>query len=229
MIYIIGLLARSGHGKTTVARYLVDQLGAELRSIAGPMKRAMQRVFELSDRQVWGSQADKEAVDPRYGFSTRWLLQRLGAEGLRDEFGDDIHLRALLREIRLAQRDRPGGTTGTRHRLIVVDDVRFPNDARYLAVGGPDYRGVVLKLVCTDAPSPDGPASTHASELGIDLVDPQDIAATLVSSRAQGAEHLFEQVRRALRQEDVARLLHPVLGHPADAQAAADAQIQTDN
>jgi hypothetical protein len=226
MIYIVGLLAKSAHGKTTVARYLVDHFGAELRSIAGPMKRAMQKVFDLSEAQVWGSQASKEAVDPRYGFSPRWLLQRLGAEGLRDEFGDDIHLRALLREIRLAQRDRIGGP---RHRLIVVDDVRFPNDARYLAVGGPDYRGVVLKVVCTDAPLPTGAAATHASELAIDFVDPQDIAATIVSSRAQGVEHLFEQVRRALQQEDVARLLRPVLGGASEDDSAAETSLLTDN
>lgn len=225
MIYIVGLLAKSGHGKTTVARYLADHHGAEIRSIAGPMKRAMQRVFDFSDGQMWGTQADKEAIDPRYGFSPRWLLQRLGAEGLRDEFGDDIHLRALLREVRLAQRERLGVA---RHRLIVVDDVRFPNDARFLAVGGPDYRGVVLKLVCTDAPLPSGAAGNHASELGIDSVDPQDIAATIVSSRAQGTVHLFEQVRRALEQGEVARLLRPVLGGGAT-DTEDGAQILTDN
>lgn len=213
MIYIIGLLARSGHGKTTVAQHLAQRYGAEVRSIAGPMKRAAQRVFGFSDAQVWGTQAEKEAVDRRYGFSPRWILQRLGAEGLREEFGDDVHLRALVRGLRLEQRERPQREP---HRLVVVDDVRFPNDARFLAVGGPDYRGVVFKLVCLDAPAPAGPAPTHASELSIDLVEPHDLAGTIVSSRAQGTEHLFGEVRRALEQEEVARLLAPALDRRED-------------
>jgi hypothetical protein len=209
MIYIVGLLARSGHGKTTVARHLAQHHGADIRSIAGPMKRAAQKMFDFSDAQIWGTQTEKEAVDGRYGFSPRWILQRMGAEGLRSEFGEDIHLRALVRSIRLEQRERPAEA---KHRFIVVDDVRFPGDARFLSVGGPDYRGVVLKLVCTDAPLPVGSSATHASELGIDLVDPQDIAATIVSSRAQGMEHLWGEVRAALEQEEIARLLGPVLG-----------------
>ena len=96
MIYILGLLAKSGHGKTTVARHLVDAHGAQIRSLAGPMKRAVRSVFGFSDGQLWGSQADKEAIDRRYGFSPRWLLQRLGTEGLRAEFGEDVHVRAVV-------------------------------------------------------------------------------------------------------------------------------------
>jgi len=217
MIYVVGLLAKSGHGKTTVAQHLVSQYGAEIRSIAGPMKRAMQKVFGFSQAQMWGTQAQKEAVDPRYGFSPRWLLQQMGAEGLRDEFGDDIHLRALLRGIRLEQRERPAES---KHRFIIVDDVRFPNDARFLAVGGPDYRGVVLKIVCTDAPLPQGNGAVHASEVGIDFVDPQDIAATIVSSRAQGVDHLLGEVRRALMIPEVGALLHPVVGGLSEDRAA---------
>ena len=78
VIYILGLLARSGHGKTTVAQHLVSTYGAEVRSLAGPMKRALQNVFGFSTAQLWGTQAEKEATDSRYGFSPRWLLQRLG-------------------------------------------------------------------------------------------------------------------------------------------------------
>ena len=194
MIYFLGLLARAGHGKTTVARHLVETAGAEVRSLAGPMKRAVQKVFELSDAQLWGSQAEKEAVDPRYGFSSRWLLQRLGSEGLRDEFGDDIHLQALLRGVRLEAAARPPEAPD---RLYVVDDLRYPNDARFIAEGGPDFRGAVLKLVSLDAPAPVGPA--HASEGSIDAVVAEHVAATVTSSRAFGLPHLMEAVDAALR------------------------------
>ena len=87
------------------------------------MKRAVQKVFEFSDAQVWGTQAEKEAIDPRYGISPRWLLQRLGTEGLRAEFGEDIHLIALINNLRKEEAARP---VGAAPRLYVVDDVRFP-------------------------------------------------------------------------------------------------------
>ena len=192
MIYVLGLLARAGHGKTTVARHLVETHGAEVRSLAGPMKRAVRRVFGFSDEQLWGSQAAKEAVDPRYGFSPRWLLQRLGSEGLRDEFGEDIHLQALLRGLRREEAARPPGEPP----LFVVDDLRYPNDARFIAEGGPGFRGAVLKLLSLDAPSPDGPA--HASEMGIEGVRPADVAGTVTSSRALGLAHLLTAVDTAL-------------------------------
>ncbi|HET6150056.1 MAG TPA: hypothetical protein VFH68_21120 [Polyangia bacterium] len=193
MIYILGLLAKSGHGKTTVARHLVDAHGAQIRSLAAPMKRAVRSVFGFSDRQLWGSQADKEAIDRRYGFSPRWLLQRLGTEGLRAEFGEDVHVRALLHGLRREGAARPPGAAPI---LYVADDVRFPNDARFVAEGGPDHRGAVLKIVVTDVAPPAHGA--HASESAIDLVRPQDIAATVESSRAQGVRHLLDEVDRAL-------------------------------
>jgi hypothetical protein len=193
VIYLLGLLARAGHGKTTVARHLVDTRGAEVRSLAGPLKRAVRTVFGLSDDQLWGDQAAKEAIDPRYGFSARWLLQRLGTEGLRDEFGEDVHLQALLRGLRAEMAARAPDVAA---RLYVVDDVRFPNDARFIAEGGPDFRGAVLKIVSTDAPAVG--SGGHASEQAIDAVRVEDVAATVTSSRALGLGHLLGGVDAAL-------------------------------
>jgi tRNA G26 N,N-dimethylase Trm1 len=193
VIYILGLLAKSGHGKTTVARHLVELHGAHIRSLAGPMKRAVRSVFGFSDGQLWGSQADKEAIDRRYGFSPRWLLQRLGTEGLRAEFGEDVHLRALLHGLRREQAARSAAAAPV---LYVVDDVRFPNDARFVAERSADHRGAVLKIVSTDvAPAVHG---AHASESAVDQVGPEDLAATVVFSRAQGVRHMLGEVDRAL-------------------------------
>jgi len=175
------------------------------------LKRAAQRVFGFTDEQVWGAQ--KEAVDPRYGFSPRWLLQRLGTEGLRAEFGDDIHARALLRGLRQRPPEGPP-------RLVVVDDVRFPNDAHFIAQGGPDFRGAVLKLVCTDAGG--ASAGAHASEDAIDAVSPEDVAFTVTSSRALGLPHLYRAVDDALRGAEFASL-QPALSVGVDGRLAGRA------
>ena len=206
VIYILGILARSGHGKTTAAQHLVATYGAQVRSLASPMKRAVQHVFGFSPAQLWGTQADKEAVDARYGFSPRWLLQRLGTEGLRREFGDDVHVRALAHSLRREDEARP---IGSPPRLYIVDDVRFPNDAHFIAAGGGGHCGAVLKIVATDV-APRG-HSDHASERAIDEVAAADIAATVVSSRAQGIAHLVGEVERALRASAGFQRLHPAL------------------
>jgi len=209
-IFVLGLLAQAGHGKTTVARHLAAAHGARIRSLAGPMKRAMQNVFGLSDAQVWGTQAEKEAVDPRYGFSPRWLLQRMGTEGLRAEFGADVHHRALARALRAetAPHVRPAAPT-----LFVVDDVRFPDDAAFIAelrtMAGPEFRGAVMKVVATDVPR--GESSAHASERAIDDVRPEHVAVTIVSSRAQGPAHLLAAVDEALRVAPGLAPLRPAL------------------
>jgi len=210
VIYILGLLARSGHGKTTVAQHLVSTYGAEVRSLAGPMKRALQNVFGFSTAQLWGTQADKEATDPRYGFSPRWLLQRLGTEGLRHEFGEDVHVRALAHGLAREEAARP---TGARPRLFVVDDVRFANDARFIARGGEGHLGAVLKIVQTDVAPKDH--SGHASERAIDEVAAEDIAAVVVSSRAQGIAHMLGAVDRALRSSPRFDPLRPALRVPS--------------
>ncbi len=208
MIYILGLLARSGHGKTTVAEHLAATYGAEVRSLAGPMKRALQNVFGFSTAQLWGTQADKEATDPRYGFSPRWVLQRLGTEGLRHEFGEDVHVRALALALAREEARRPAGTPP---RLYVVDDVRFANDARFIARGGEGHVhvGAVLKIVQTDVPPKEH--GGHASERAIDEVAAGDVAATVVSSRAQGIAHMLGAVDRALRSTPSFDPLRPAL------------------
>ena len=67
-----------------------------------------------------------------------------------------------------------------------------------------------MKIVATDAPISEHAA--HASEVSIDDVRPEDIAATIVSSRAQGVAHLAREVDRALRVAPGFAALRPSLG-----------------
>lgn len=189
MIHVIALLARAGHGKTTVAKYLQDQYGAKIVSLAGPLKRCAKKVMNFSDEQLFGSQEQKEAIDPRYGFSPRRFLQLLGTEGLRGEFGPDVHVQALLRWIELDD------ANSEEHNVYVIDDARFLNEVRAV-VEQENFHGACLKIVCVDVPAT---AGDHDSEKGIDLVPKELIAATVTSSRSAGVEHLKASVEMALR------------------------------
>ena len=187
MVNIIALLARAGHGKTTAANYLRDTYGAKIVSLAGPLKRCAQNVMGFSNEQLWGTQAQKEAIDPRYGISARRFLQLLGTEGLRKEFGPDVHVRALMHAISISDAESEG------HDVYVVDDVRFENEVAHI-VQGENHRGVCIKLVCTDAPST---AGEHASESEIDRIPEELIATTLIGSRALGVEYLKDKLELA--------------------------------
>lgn len=161
---IIGLLGRAGSGKSMAAKHIVETRGGRIFSLAEPLKAIARDVFDFSHEQLYGTQAQKEATDPRYGFSARWLLQRLGTEGCRRHLGDDVWVRATLRAIeswRVESYDAPtflGGPSmsdaaelavGTGYKglgIAVIDDVRFVNEAKLLTEAG----ARIIKLVCED-------------------------------------------------------------------------------
>jgi hypothetical protein len=189
MIHVLGLLAKAGHGKTTAAKYLQETYGAKIVSLATPLKRCAQKVMAFSDEQLYGTQAQKEALDPRYGMSARTFLQRLGTEGLREEFGPNVHIQALVGLLERLD------SVSEDHDVFVVDDVRFPNEVEAL-VKSDDMHGGVIKIVCQDAPIR---AGSHASESGIDEVPEELLAATIVSSSGEGVYDLHNKLESALR------------------------------
>lgn len=174
---VIGLAARAGHGKSTAATWLQEQYGAKVRSFAYPLKEMARRIYDLAWEQLYGTQAQKDAIDPRYGKSGRQLLQFLGTEVCRDVLGADIWVETLFRQL--------SGKAG----VFVIEDVRFPNEAKAIQARG----GRVIKLVCPDAPPPQDP--NHASEAGVDLIDAD---VTITSTRVQGVEDLRAKLASAL-------------------------------
>lgn len=148
---IIGLLGPAGSGKSTVAAYMAKNYGAELYAFADPLKEIVGKAFDLSDKQLYGSQADKETVDPRYNVSPRWLFQRIGTQGIREVFGPDVWANLTLERINKVKPE-----------LAVIQDVRFRNEALLTTL-----HGRVVKL--NRRPGASKADSTHASESEMDL------------------------------------------------------------
>lgn len=179
---VVGLLGRAGSGKSTAGAYLEKRYGARRYSFAAPLKDITKHVFAFSEAQVRGTQADKEAVDKRYGISPREALIRLG-DGARHILWDAIWLDACLKRIFA---DKP--------KLAVIDDVRYPNEAR--AVAGlirdtpSSYDGYVIKLDYKDRESS---VDVNApSERSVDEVSVEDIFATV--------HHYWTKDQHALKQ-----------------------------
>lgn len=146
---VIALLGVAGAGKSEIASYLCERYGARRYSFAYLLKEIAKRTLDLTEEQVRGTQAEKEAIDPRYNFTPRWFLQRLGTEGVRNVLGADFWIRATLARIAT---DAP--------ELAVIDDCRFGNEARAVRA----CNGHVWRVL----PPPSGAISsadaTHASE-----------------------------------------------------------------
>ena len=222
MIHVLGLLARAGHGKSTVCNYLAETYGVEIVSLARPLKMIAKAVMGFSDEQLWGTQAQKEAIDPRYGMSARIFLQKLGTDGIRTYLGEQTFCEGLALAIRKDHEKRRAACANPddfRPVVYAVEDARFPNEVDFLNNldqrdrrngSEPAMTGYTIKLVCEDAP-PSGNDS-HASEAGVDKVQPYQLAATVVSRRKPreedengnpigggfGVAHLISEFEKAL-------------------------------
>lgn len=171
---IIGLAGRAGSGKSTCARHLVYRYGAAEVSLAEPLKRLSMDVFGFREEQVFGTQAQKERIDERWGISPRTALIKLG-HGARQHLGENVWIQACLKKAR----ELP-------QQLIVISDVRYPNEAEALTSF---YRSAVIKLNCIDAASEvdrDAP-----SERSVDEITKEHIHTLIEAPRSPYAETLL--------------------------------------
>lgn len=172
---VVALAARKANGKSTVANYLAERFGAERVMFAAGVKELAGRLLPWRREQMFGTQAEKETVDPRFGLSCREFMQRVGNEA-REVIGPNVWVDAALTTI------RSGGP-----RLVVIDDLRYVSEARAIAIPPElSFRGVVIKLVRSDLPNDD----PHPSEAQVDMIPSDLIAAAIEHGGPCGAcEH----------------------------------------
>lgn len=148
---IIGLYSPAAQsGKTTVAHYLRER-GYTHLPFAQPIRdmlSALLRQLGYDEARIdWHLYRDKEAVLPELGVSARHLMRTLGTEWGRQCVSPTVWLDVWLAKAR-------------RKSFVVVDDVRFENEAELIRlVGGQMWR----------ITRPGVERSTeHASEGGLD-------------------------------------------------------------
>lgn len=174
-VQIIGVCGRKRHGKDSVGRVLRDHFGYTCTAFADPLKRVVMSLYGLSWDQVFGEDAEKEAVIERWGLSPRQIMQRFGTEVGRGVH-PDTWIRNTLDNIHSAVSGRGAWLRDDAHREFihcwtaapkhwVVTDVRFPNEAAAIREAG----GQVWTIV---RPSLGVSTDEHASEKSVDLVVP---------------------------------------------------------
>lgn len=183
---VIALCGPAGSGKSTVATHLVEKYGAVRYGFATPLKEMVKRALDFTDEQVYGTQEQKEAVDPRYGHSPRWFLQRIGTEGCRATFGEDFWTKQAIDTI---YRQNP--------RLAVIEDMRFINESEAVLLD-PRINGFVWRL----HPVADTISEAYATSAGTHKSEEQwrELQANLeITPMARGIPELIELVNQAMK------------------------------
>lgn len=142
---LLALTGSATSGKGLVARRLVQTHGFTATRFAEPIKRMLSVGLGLSEEQLDGDQ--KHAPIPEFGGLTpRHLMQTLGTEWGRRMVHSDVWISAWRKN------------AGSLPELVVVDDLRFPNEAMAIREMG----GVIWRVV-----RPGVPVLDHASERAI--------------------------------------------------------------
>ena len=119
--FVVGFMGYAGVGKTTAARLLASYFNYNrvgVTSFAVPLKQAVQQLFLFSDKQVYGTKEDKEAIDPRWGVSARQVLQIVGTDCLRNMIDSKFHVKRMAAYLEQCQ-----------SKVVIIDDIRFEDEA----------------------------------------------------------------------------------------------------
>jgi len=184
---ILGIVGRSGSGKSTMAGYLVRTKRYTAINLADPLKRFCKEIYGFTDNQLWGPSADRNAPDQRFpredgSFLTpREALQTLGTEWGRACYEDtwvDYCMNASFKILGGQLYDSISGFNSPwidkimkKHSEgVVIGDVRFKNEVSKLRESG----AKIIKLNSPWAPTLTAGVEGHASEkfdIPDDLVD----------------------------------------------------------
>jgi len=143
---VIALTGLMNAGKSTVADYLVTQHGFAHLKFAHGLK-SMLRTLGLTEDEIEGARKELPC-DKLNGRSPRYAMQTLGTEWGRVCMGQDFWVNLLVQKVQRF----------FAHEHVVIDDCRFPNEARAVQqdLGGKVWR--ISRGVGTVA-------SMHASEV----------------------------------------------------------------
>lgn len=206
---VIGVLGRAGSGKSTAAKHIQEKYGAKVFSFAKPLKNLAKILFNFTDEQVFGTQAQKETVDLRYGISPRTAMIRLG-DGARETLWKSIWIDTCFTQIQEdyeAYVRRPNWPNEFKTTPIyIIEDARYPNEVKAIS-SDKRFSGYVIKLVCPDSDS--SPEYANASsEKSVDECAAEDIYSLIVSSKSPGSVDLKDKIDKVI--DDVlSRVIKP--------------------
>ena len=119
---LIGLVGRAEAGKTTIANHLVEHFGYARTAFADPLKKMLITAGLCTHDECYKKKTEQ----------SRFLLQRIGTEIFRKQIDPLFWVDRCEQEIYRLGQQKP----------VVVDDIRFPEEARRIR----DLGGVLVKV-----------------------------------------------------------------------------------
>lgn len=169
---LIGITGKRGAGKDTLAALIVQDRRYHRAALADSLKNAVQAIYGLTHAQVHGTIQDKETVDPRWGLTPRYILQKFGTDVARS-IHEETWTRSLL-DVHFVEEEKRRGVVkggGMAPACVagplgwVVPDVRFVNEADAIRRHG----GIVVRVIRPGTGALDA-AGQHASETEMDRI-----------------------------------------------------------
>lgn len=181
---VIGLTGKAQVGKDTAARYLCSRHGFVQVNFADALRRMALAIDPYVFVTPQGRPIRYSEACGNLGYDQaklvypemRRFLQVLGTEAVRDIVGRDTWLRLWERE-------------ATKHRKVVVSDVRFENELELVC----EWGGVVARVESSVRGGLSGANANHPSEL--------PLPAHHIITNDGTHEELYAQLDRLLEKE----------------------------
>jgi len=139
---IVGLTGKKQSGKSTIAKYLVEECGFIEYSIASPLKEISKILCGFTEQQLNTTQERKETVDLNVGISPREFLQVFGTEICRNLIPFYLPNMNLGKSKIIWVHLLSQFLLKNQHRNIVISDVRFPDEVDEIK----DNNGIVIHI-----------------------------------------------------------------------------------
>jgi hypothetical protein len=165
-VSVYGIVGRKGAGKDTVADILRQSKLEDTNhkfvqlAFADTIKEVCTTLFGFPSRKYFDDPLLKEKVHAAFSDKTpRSLMQWFGTEVVRDQLGDRFWIERLQTEIKNKVRE----FSSFDRISIVVTDVRFPNEAKFLE------SELEATMIYIDAEGRLGPmqSESHSSESSV--------------------------------------------------------------
>jgi hypothetical protein len=195
---IIGLSGPAGSGKSEAASYLYNEWGMVEFTLAEPIKEAIGEILWMEVEDLFDHGVKEEPIEG-LDISPRRLAQTLGTEWGR-ALDPDFWLKILSRRLASVY------SFSYPPRGIVISDVRFNNEARWIR----ERKGKIVLLSGRQKPG----VREHISEAGID-----PFLLNFGIHNDQSLEYLYKELDRAVE------LCYPSLfslGKVSDLQKGGD-------
>ena len=165
------------HAFADKLRLITEELtGYEMKMTHEPNKPFHNPVYNFT-------QDDKNVYLDMWGKTVGQILQELGTDALRDNFDSDVWVKSLFSSV--------GEDAVKRGNILVIPDVRFPNEAEYVLKHG----GILIKIVGDpmDVRANSKRDLNHPSETSLN--DYQKFT-DIIENDVADVDHFQEKVRR---------------------------------